>query len=57
MRIDCETCPARGYECDDCVVSVLLGPPELTRAELAAIDLLADRGLVVPLRGHDSAAG
>jgi hypothetical protein len=29
MFIDCGTCSVRGTGCDDCVVTVLLGAPEL----------------------------
>lgn len=50
MQIDCETCPVRGEACGDCVVTALLGPPELDEREGAALVLLADRGLVSPLR-------
>lgn len=49
-HIDCATCPARGRSCDDCVVTVLLGPPLLDEAVTTAIAVLADRGLVPPLR-------
>ena len=52
-RIDCDTCQVRGLHCHDCVVSVLLGPPaELTfdDDERRALDVLADSGLVPPLR-------
>ena len=52
-RIDCDTCEVRGLHCHDCVVTVLLGPPpELTfdDDEQAALDLLAQGGLVPPLR-------
>jgi hypothetical protein len=63
VLIDCDTCAARGPACGDCVVSVLLGPPEwivegpqgpggpsLLPAETAALAVLADSGLVPPLR-------
>jgi hypothetical protein len=52
MIIDCDTCEVRGLACDDCVVSVLLGgrQPELDEGEQAAIDVLAESGLVPPLR-------
>ncbi len=54
MLIDCDRCEVRGLACSDCVVSVLLGTPEdgaeLDRAEQEAIDVLADAGLVPPLR-------
>ena len=52
-RIDCDTCVVRGPACNDCVVSVLLGPPpELTLGdeERRALDVLAAGGLVPPLR-------
>ena len=52
-RIDCDTCVVRGLACHDCVVTVLLGPPpELTMDddELSALEVLADSGLVPPLR-------
>ncbi|TIC88691.1 hypothetical protein E8D34_03185 [Nocardioides sp. GY 10113] len=52
-KIDCDTCVVRGLACHDCVVTVLLGPPpELTidDDELRALDVLADSGLVPPLR-------
>jgi hypothetical protein len=62
MMIDCDTCAVRGPACGDCVVTVLLGGPpavtdgdvttavELDGAEQAAIAVLADSGLVPPLR-------
>ena len=74
MLIDCDTCEVRDVACDDCVVSVLLGPTRLApddvtfagtlpagaRApmgvyaladdEQAALAVLADSGLVPPLR-------
>lgn len=54
MLIDCETCAVRGLACSDCVVSVLLGVPddgaELDTPEQDAIGVLADAGLVPPLR-------
>jgi len=52
-RIACDTCVVRGLACHDCVVTVLLGPPpELTidTDELQALDVLAEEGLVPPLR-------
>lgn len=50
MEIDCQTCPARGAHCDDCVVSFLLGPPELQEDERRAVSVLASRGLIPPLQ-------
>lgn len=62
MRIDCDTCRARGPACDDCVVTVLLGSPtgnlEVDDTERQALETLAEAGLVPPLRliHPDSAA-
>ena len=54
LTVDCDGCAVRGPACDDCVVTVLLGPPrfrfELAAEELSALDALADAGLVPPLR-------
>jgi hypothetical protein len=63
MIIDCDTCAVRGPACTDCVVTVLLGFPqvrgdggverggvELDGAEQAALAVLASSGLVPPLR-------
>jgi hypothetical protein len=51
--IDCDTCVVRGAACADCVVTVLLGPPPeagFDEDEQRALDVLADSGLVPPLR-------
>ncbi len=51
--IDCDSCLVRGLACDDCVVTVLLGPRVDLRFdddERAALDTLAAGGLVPPLR-------
>ena len=59
-RIDCDTCQVRGLHCHDCVVTVLLGPPqELTidDDEMAALDALASGGLVPPLRLVEAVPG
>lgn len=53
MLIDCDTCLMRETTtCRDCVVMVLFsdGPLELDGDEQAAIDTLADAGLVPRLR-------
>jgi hypothetical protein len=60
LRIDCGTCVVRGLACHDCVVTVLLGPPpELAfdDEERRALDVLADSGLVPPLRMVTPLAG
>lgn len=52
MLIDCDSCQMRGLACSDCVVSVLLGADggRLGGEEQQAIDVLAEAGLVPPLR-------
>lgn len=52
LRIDCDTCVVRGHACHDCVVTVLLGPApdQLGQDEQRALTVLADVGLVPPLR-------
>jgi hypothetical protein len=54
VLIDCDSCAVRGLACGDCVVTVLLGVSpagvELDAAEQVAISVLADQGLVPPLR-------
>jgi hypothetical protein len=53
LHIDCDRCVARGPACDDCVVTVLLGPPPeagLDDDARQALDVLAGSGLVPPLR-------
>ena len=54
MLIDCDGCAMRDLACADCVVTVLLGGPpgvvEVDDAERAALDALADSGLVPRLR-------
>src|SRR5262249_18303576 len=54
MLIDCDDCLMQGLGCADCVVTVLLGTPsqgvELDEVECQALAVLADGGLVPPLR-------
>jgi len=58
MVIDCGTCEMANIACGDCVVSVLLGIPEVAshpvaemeESHVAAIEVLAAGGLVPPLR-------
>lgn len=50
MIIDCDSCQVRGLACGDCVVAVLIGPPALDAEERRALGVLADAGLVPPLR-------
>jgi hypothetical protein len=54
VLIDCDRCEVRGLACGDCVVTVLLSRPpsgvQLDDEERVAIGVLADSGLVPPLR-------
>jgi hypothetical protein len=55
MMIDCDDCRMQHTDaCDDCVVSFVLndlaGPLELDSDEAEALEILADAGLVAPLR-------
>ena len=54
MHIDCDTCAVRGAACGGCVVTALLGCTpdgvEWDETERAALGVLADSGLVPPLR-------
>lgn len=53
LHVDCDGCAARGPGCADCVISVLLGPPgdvDFEHSEVEAISVLAEAGLVPPLR-------
>jgi hypothetical protein len=55
MIIDCDRCEMRDVACDDCVVTALLGAEagdELGGETLTALRVLADGGLVSPLRMH-----
>lgn len=60
IKIDCETCVARGPGCHDCVVTVLLGPPDdlvFTDDATDALAALADGGLLPPLRMVEPLSG
>jgi hypothetical protein len=54
MIIDCDACEMADLACGDCVVSVLLGAPgrpqQVEDTHLEAIGVLADQGLIPPLR-------
>jgi hypothetical protein len=60
MTIDCGRCETRGNGCRDCVITVL-EPPNVTgylgEAEVRALGVLADAGLVPPLRLKQVADG
>ncbi|AIJ25210.1 hypothetical protein [Amycolatopsis methanolica] len=51
--IECNRCTLRGRVCGDCMLSAVVDAPpvvELDFEELAAVELLADAGLVPPPR-------
>jgi hypothetical protein len=57
VLIDCDACAVRGPGCQDCVVTVVLGfsaersgSLRIDDDEKAALDALAESGLVPPLR-------
>jgi len=51
VRIDCDDCAVRGHGCQDCVVSVLLGVPDmLLDDERRALEVLAEAGMAPRLR-------
>lgn len=58
VLIDCDRCSVRGSGCADCMVTVLLGGPpfgvRLDQDEQRAIDVLAEAGLIPPLRMVES---
>jgi hypothetical protein len=57
MVIDCDGCVMRDIACRDCVVTFLLGPADgLGSAEQTALAVLADGGLVPPLRMRPGAS-
>jgi hypothetical protein len=60
MIIDCGQCETRGNGCRDCVITVLQAPNVagyLGEAEVRALRVLADAGLVPPLRLAVAGAG
>ena len=53
MIIDCASCAMQHTQaCDDCIVTALIdgGPLTLDAGESAALEHLADAGLVAPIR-------
>lgn len=60
MEIDCDRCGTRGTSCQDCVITRLqprnaadpsgTGSAHLTDAEVKALGVLAEAGLIPPLR-------
>ena len=51
MIINCDWCETRGPACGNCAATVIAGEePELGPAELRALTVLANAGLIPPLR-------
>ena len=51
MTIECDRCEVRGLACGNCAATVLIGDePDLGPAELRALRVLANAGLIPPLR-------
>lgn len=54
MKLDCSTCTQRDIACGDCVVSLFLSLPqganEINADEVAAVEVMAEAGLVPHLR-------
>jgi hypothetical protein len=51
MTIECDRCEVRGLVCGNCAAAVLIGDePDLDPAELRALRVLANAGLIPPLR-------
>jgi hypothetical protein len=51
MLIDCDRCAMRGISCGDCVVTAMMEcGPGIGEGERRALGVLADAGLVSPLR-------
>lgn len=52
---DCRRCDRRGEACQDCVVAIIAPPSgarHLEAEELRALSVLADAGMIAPLRLH-----
>ena len=51
IKIDCNSCVMKDISCHDCVVTFLLEQPQiLEKQEIKAFQVLANSGLVPPLR-------
>jgi hypothetical protein len=51
MTIECERCEARGLACGNCAAAVIMeGGTDVGPAELRALRVLANAGLIPPLR-------
>jgi hypothetical protein len=51
MTIECDRCEARGLHCGNCAVTAIIGEePDIGPAELRALRVLANAGMIPPLR-------
>ena len=51
MTIDCGRCQVRGLACGNCAATAVVGDePDLGPAEMRALAVLANAGLIPPLR-------
>ena len=51
MTIECDRCELRGLACGNCAATAIAGEePQLGPAEVRALTVLANAGLIPPLR-------
>jgi hypothetical protein len=51
MTIECDRCAVRGLACGNCATTAIVtAEPQLGPAELRALTVLADAGMIPPLR-------
>lgn len=51
MTVECERCEVRGLACGNCAATFLVGEqPDLGPAEVRALAVLANAGMIPPLR-------
>jgi hypothetical protein len=51
MTIECDRCEARGPACGNCAATAIIeGEPDVGPAELRALRVLANAGMIPPLR-------
>ena len=51
MTIECDRCEVRGIGCGNCAATAIIGDePDVGPAELRALRVLANAGLIPPLR-------
>lgn len=50
MVIECDRCEARGLACGNCAATVIVEGTDLGPAELRALTVLANAGMIPPLR-------